>query len=236
VKAVRQSLTAAEVSRLLAQEYGALKWDLPQDPLSELILTLLSQNTSGQNTRRAFSSLRERFESWEAVAEASVEDIAQAIKGGGLAQVKAARIKAILETVRKERGGLDLSFLAELPLPEAKAWLRKLPGVGPKTVACVLLFSLGRPVLPVDTHVYRVSRRLGLISAKVSPERAQEELERQLPPEEFERFHLNLIEHGRRVCRARRPRCEVCILRQECPEGSAKEEVYNEERTKSVER
>ncbi len=236
MKAVRQSLTAAEVSRLLAQEYGALKWDLPQDPLSELILTLLSQNTSGQNTRRAFSSLRERFESWEAVAEASVEDIAQAIKGGGLAQVKAAHIKAILETVRKERGGLDLSFLAELPLPEAKAWLRKLPGVGPKTVACVLLFSLGRPVLPVDTHVYRVSRRLGLISAKVSPERAQEELERQLPPEEFERFHLNLIEHGRRVCRARRPRCEVCILRQECPEGSAKEEVYNEERTKSVER
>ncbi len=220
----------------MAQEYGALKWDLPQDPLSELILTLLSQNTSGQNTRRAFSSLRERFESWEAVAEASVEDIAQAIKGGGLAQVKAARIKAILETIRRERGGLDLSFLAELPLPEAKAWLRKLPGVGPKTVACVLLFSLGRPVLPVDTHVYRVSRRLGLISAKVSPERAQEELERQLPPEEFERFHLNLIEHGRRVCRARRPRCEVCILRQECPEGSAKEEVYNEERTKSVER
>jgi len=220
----------------LAQEYGALKWDLPQDPLSELILTLLSQNTSGQNTRRAFSSLRERFGSWEAVAEASVEDIAQAIKGGGLAQVKAARIKAILETVRKERGGLDLSFLAELPLPEAKAWLRKLPGVGPKTVACVLLFSLGRPVLPVDTHVYRVSRRLGLIPAKVSPERAQEELERQLPPEEFERFHLSLIEHGRRVCRARRPHCELCILRQECPEGSAKREVYNEERTKSVER
>ena len=220
----------------MAQEYGALKWDLPQDPLSELILTLLSQNTSGQNTRRAFSSLRERFGSWEAVAEASVEDIAQAIKGGGLAQVKAARIKAILETVRKERGGLDLSFLAELPLPEAKAWLRKLPGVGPKTVACVLLFSLGRPVLPVDTHVYRVSRRLGLISARVSPERAQEELERQLPPEEFERFHLSLIEHGRRVCRARRPHCELCILRQECPEGSAKREVYNEERTKSVER
>jgi len=220
----------------LAQKYGALKWDLPQDPLSELILTLLSQNTSGQNTRRAFSSLRERFGSWEAVAEASVEDIAQAIKGGGLAQVKAARIKAILETIRRERGGLDLSFLAELPLPEAKAWLRKLPGVGPKTVACVLLFSLGRPVLPVDTHVYRVSRRLGLISARVSPERAQEELERQLPPEEFERFHLSLIEHGRRVCRARRPHCELCILRQECPEGSAKEEVYNEERTKSVER
>ncbi|RLC68738.1 MAG: endonuclease III [Chloroflexi bacterium] len=236
MKAVRQSLTAAEVSRLLAQKYGALKWDLPQDPLSELILTLLSQNTSGQNTRRAFSSLRERFGSWEAVAEASVEDIAQAIKGGGLAQVKAARIKAILETIRRERGGLDLSFLAELPLPEAKAWLRKLPGVGPKTVACVLLFSLGRPVLPVDTHVYRVSRRLGLISARVSPERAQEELERQLPPEEFERFHLSLIEHGRRVCRARRPHCELCILRQECPEGSAKEEVYNEERTKSVER
>lgn len=230
MKAVRQSLTAAGVSRLLAQEYGALKRDLPQDPLSELILTLLSQNTSGQNTRRAFSSLRESFGSWEAVAEASVEDIAQAIKAGGLAQVKAARIKAILETIRKERGGPDLSFLAELPLPRAKAWLRKLPGVGPKTAACVLLFSLGRPVLPVDTHVYRVSRRLGLISAKVSPERAQEELERQLPPEEFERFHLNLIEHGRRVCRARRPRCEVCVLRPECPEGSAKGKVYNEGR------
>lgn len=212
-------MTATEISRLLAQEYGAIRRDVPRDPLSELILTLLSQNTSGHNTRRAFSSLWERFGNWEAVAEASVEDIAQAIKGGGLSRVKAARIKVILETIRKERGGLDLSFLAELPLPEAKAWLRKLPGVGPKTVACVLLFSLGRPVLPVDTHVYRVSRRLGLIPSGVSPEGAQEELERQLPPEEFERFHLSLIEHGRRVCRARRPRCEVCILRRECPEG-----------------
>jgi len=161
--------------------------------------------------------LTRRFDSWEALAEASVEDIAQAIEVGGLAQIKAARIKAILEVVRRERGGLDLSFLGKLPLPEAKAWLRKLPGVGPKTTACVLLFSFGQPVLPVDTHVYRVSRRLGLIPAKVSPERAQEELERQLPPEEFEKFHLNMVEHGQRICQARRPRCEICVLRQGCP-------------------
>ncbi len=209
---------------MLAQEYGPLRWELPQDPLSELILTLLSQNTSGQNTRRAFSSLLKKFKSWEAVAEANVEDIAQAIKAGGLAQVKAARLKAILETIRRERGSLDLYFLDELSLPEAKAWLRKLPGVGPKTVACVLLFSFSRPALPVDTHVYRVSRRLGLVSPQASPEQAQEELEQQLPPEEFERFHLNMVEHGRRVCRARQPRCEVCILHEMCPEGQSQRE------------
>lgn len=210
-------MTATEITKLLAREYRSRKLGLPRDPISELILTLLSQNTSSQNTRRAFSSLTQSFKSWEEVAEANVAEISPAIKVGGLAQVKAARIKAILKAIEREKGKLDLSFLGELPLPKAKAWLRKLPGVGSKTAACVLLFSFGRWVLPVDTHVYRVSHRLGLISNHTSPEQAQKELERQLPLEEFESFHLNLIEHGRKVCQARWPRCKICVLRWGCP-------------------
>jgi len=208
-----------EITGLLAEEYGDITWSQYRDPLSELIMTVLSQNTSDRNSRRAFDRLITRFGSWEAVAKADVDDIAQAIKLGGLARVKAPRIKAILEQIAAERDSFDLNFLAELPVDEAGAWLQALPGVGPKTASCVLLFSLGKPVLPVDTHIHRVARRLGLIGSKASAEKAHGILGAMVPAEDVYRFHIYLIEHGRRVCKAQNPRCHGCVLLPGCPTG-----------------
>lgn len=160
-------MTIDEIISLLAQVYGARPWRARRDPVSELVFTILSQNTSDVNSQRAFNRLLNRFGSWEAVADAAVEEIAESIWGGGLARVKAPRIKGILKAILDKRGSLELDFLKDMPLAAAKSWLRELPGVGPKTAACVLLFSLGRPALPVDTHVYRVAKRLGLIGTKV---------------------------------------------------------------------
>lgn len=213
------SSSVARVIELLAMEYGSLTWSRHRDPLSELILTILSQNTSDHNSRRAYSSLIETFGDWRAVAEGNVEDIARAIQTGGLAQIKAARIKLILGQILSQRGSLDLDFLAELPVAEARDWLQSLPGVGPKTAACVLLFSLGKPVLPVDTHVHRVAKRLGLIDSKTSAENAHEVLGALVPAEYVYRFHIHMIEHGRKVCRAQNPRCDQCVLLQICPAG-----------------
>ena len=208
-----------QIINLLAKEYGPRHWHRHRDPISELVLTILSQNTSDTNTGRAFYSLLAAFDSWEAVAEGDVEHIAQAIKCGGLSRVKAARIKRILQMILKENGGLDLAFLGELSLIQAKAWLEQLPGVGPKTASCVLLFSLGQPALPVDTHLYRVAKRVGVLDSKVSVERAHQILEGLVPAEKIYEFHLNMIEHGRRVCKARNPRCHECVLREDCPSG-----------------
>jgi endonuclease-3 len=207
---------ASEVNCLLAGEYGDRRWHRHHDPLSELIATILSQNTSDVNSHRAFESLLSTFGNWEEVAKADVEDIERAIKSGGLARIKAVRIKNILQEILEERSSLDLAFLGSLPIDGAKSWLRKLPGVGPKTVGCVLLFSLGRPVLPVDTHVYRVARRLGLISNNVSVERAHELLGDIVPPADVYHFHMNMVEHGRRVCKSQRPKCSICVLRGVC--------------------
>mgnify|MGYP001037269894 CR=1 FL=1 len=212
-------MTVSRIIELLDGEYGRPRWQPRGTPLSELIATILSQNTSDANSGRAFRNLTRRFGVWERVAEAEVEDIAAAIESGGLSRVKAPRIKAILEMIRKERGGLDLEFLGDMPLPQAKAWLESLPGVGPKTAACVLLFSLGRPALPVDTHVYRVSRRLGLIENGATPAQAQGLLEAMVPDGAIYRFHVNMVAHGRRVCRAQRPRCGECVLVEVCRYG-----------------
>ncbi len=212
-------LSITEIIRLLAEEYGNLSWSQHRDPLSELIMTILSQNTSDHNSRRAFDRLITTFGNWQAVAEASVEEIAQAIRYGGLAQVKAPRIKKMLDQISAQRGSLDLIFLHELPLAEAKAWLQGLPGVGPKTASCVLLFSLGKPALPVDTHIHRVAKRLGVIDSRASAERAHEILGAMVPAEDVYQFHIHMIEHGRRVCKAQRPHCHQCVLLQVCPTG-----------------
>lgn len=188
-----------------------------RDPLSELILVVLSQHTSDVNADRAFASLRARFPDWEAVRTAPVEEVAAAIRSGGLAMLKAVRIQRILNQILERTGRLDLEFLRQRPLSEARAFLRSLDGVGPKTAACVLLFSLGLPALPVDTHVHRVARRLGLIDPRLSAEAAHDELERLVPAEEVYRFHVNLIRHGRQICKAQRPRCAICPLRHLCP-------------------
>ena len=205
----------------LQQEYGRRHWHPGQDPVSVLIATILSQNTSDINSKRAFTSLVNDFTDWESVATASVNEIAQSIRSGGLADIKAERIKLALQEIIKRRGCLDLSFLDELSLPEAKSWLRELLGVGPKTAGCVLLFSLGRPALPVDTHVFRVSKRLGLIDSKTSAEKAHELLESMLTPADIYQFHILMVEHGRQICKAQHPLCPQCVLMQYCPTGNS---------------
>jgi endonuclease-3 len=201
---------------LLISEYGERDWRPHDSPLNVLVQTILSQNTSDANSRRAFHSLLTSFLSWEEVASADVYQIASAIKGGGLSEVKAHYIKRVLGEIQRKRGRLELDFLRSLPLEEARDWLMRLPGVGTKTANCVFLFSLGRPALPVDTHVYRVARRLGLIDAKATVEKAHKILESLVPAEKVYAFHVLMIEHGRKVCQAQRPRCSACTLRKHC--------------------
>jgi endonuclease-3 len=206
----------SKVHQRLLQAYGEPTWRPHLDAVSELVSTILSQNTNDVNRDVAFDRLRARLPTWEKVRDADVEVVIEAIRPAGLANQKGPRIKQALQFITQERGELDLGFLAEWPLEEAKAWLSSIKGVGPKTAAIVLLFSLGRPAFPVDTHVHRVTKRLGLIGPRVSREKAHVELERLVETEAYYPFHLNLIRHGRQVCTSRKPRCEACVLAELC--------------------
>jgi endonuclease-3 len=210
-------LEPSEIIARLSRESEPPRWRPHGDPMSELVLTLLSQNTADLNSGRAFSRLLGRFPDWPAVLAAPQSEIEEAIRPGGLAPTKAPRLKALLAEVHDRAGGFDLSFLRDLPLDEARQWLRTLPAVGPKTAACVLVFALGRPALPVDTHVFRVGVRLGLIPAKLTPEKAQALLEATVPPEDQYALHVLLIRHGRHTCTARSPACGRCPLQDACP-------------------
>ena len=210
-------VTPRDVMSLLGEEYGPMEWQPRYDPASELVYTILSQHTSDINSERAFRALMATFGSLEAIAAADVADIEDAIRSGGLAKTKAPRIKAILNEVKRKVGSYDLSFLAEMPLEDAKSWLKELDGVGPKTAAIILCFSLGLPAMPVDTHIYRVAKRLGFFGPKVSAEQAHDILEPMVDSEDVFAFHLYLINHGRQVCKARRPRCGDCVLAWGCP-------------------
>ena len=213
------TLSPQELLARLTPEYGPISWKQRREPVSELVVTILSQHTSDVNAERAFQQLMDTFSSLEAVAQADPEAIASCIRSGGLAQIKAPRIKVVLNRILEDRGRLSLDFLRELPLAEAKAWLTALPGVGPKTAAVVLCFSLGMPAMPVDTHVHRVTRRLGLIGDKVSANQAHDLLEFMVAPEDVYPFHVYLITHGRQVCKAQRPLCESCVLADGCHTG-----------------
>lgn len=182
-----------------------------------LVLTILSQNTTDVNSGRAFERLRDRFRSWAAVRDAPPRMVVEAIRPAGLGTLKAPRIQAALRTITQERGGrLSLDFLRRWPVGRAKQWLRRLHGVGPKTAAIVLVFGLGKPAFAVDTHVHRVGRRIGLIPGQMSAEQAHEWMEALVRPSRYGEFHLLLVRHGREVCRAARPRCEVCPVRDVC--------------------
>ena len=201
---------------LLLEHYGEPTWRNPLPPLDELVSTILSQNTNDTNRDRAFDALRAKFPTWEVVRDAPPEQVVEAIRPAGLANQKGPRIQAVLRAITAERGALDLEFLKALPVEEARAWLTKFNGVGPKTAAIVLLFSLNRPAFPVDTHVHRVTGRLGLRPEKMSADECHTYFESLLPPETYSAAHLNLIRHGREVCHARHPECERCVLQRVC--------------------
>lgn len=200
----------------LVEVYGPRVLRAGRDPLDQLIGTILSQNTSDHNSGRAFRSLQAKYPTWEAVMDAPTPEVYEAIKSAGLGNIKAPRIQNTLYEIMARRGELSLDFLDDMPLEEARQWLRSLAGIGPKTAACVLLFALGRPAMPVDTHVFRVSRRLGLIGPKVGVEQSHRLLEEALPPDAIYPFHINMIQHGRLICHAQRPNCGVCPLSDMC--------------------
>lgn len=204
------------VHQRLVTVYGAQPQQIHLDPISQLVSTILSQNTNDNLRDQAYEALRRRFPTWEAVRDAPVQDVADAIRIAGLSQIKAPRIQQALRRITAERGELELCFLQGMGVTGAKSWLTAIDGIGPKTAAIILLFALGMPAFPVDTHIYRVSRRLGLIPPRASREKAHELLEAMLPPEAYYPFHLNLIRHGREVCQARQPRCQLCILHDLC--------------------
>jgi endonuclease-3 len=210
---------AVNVHEQLIEFYGEPIWRNPLPAIDELVSTILSQNTNDVNRDRAFNSLRAKFSTWEEVREADTMDIINAIRPAGLANQKGPRIQQVLRSITEERGNLDLSFLGDMPEDEAKAWLTKFNGVGPKTAAIVLCFSLGKHAFPVDTHVYRVTGRIGLRPEKMTVEQAHPHLESLFPPETYYAAHLNIIRLGREICTARRPFCEKCPIVKLCDFG-----------------
>jgi endonuclease-3 len=196
--------------------YGVPKPQTGLDPLDVLIETILSQSTSNVNSDRAFENLKRRFPTWVAASRARVQSIEAAIRIGGLAKQKSLRIKELLNEIRKRRGSLDLTFLKTAPLEKAKEFLASFKGVGPKTVACTLLFAHDRPVFPIDTHIFRIARRLGLIPEKGSDKEAHRLMGEMIPRKRYFEAHINLIRHGRRVCKPRDPLCEQCCLVDYC--------------------
>lgn len=214
----------ARVYDLLIDTYGQPINHPDYDPVGGLVGTILSQHTSDVNSDRAYQQLVATFPTWEAVRDAPTYKVAEAIRSGGLANIKARRIQDVLHELSEkqaEQGDMRelahaLDHLVEMQPEEAWRWLRRLSGVGPKTAACVLMFNLDMPVIPVDTHVHRVSQRLGLIGPKVSADQAHEILDKLTPPEWVYPLHVNLIRHGRQICHAQRPACNACPLYSEC--------------------
>jgi endonuclease III len=214
--------TVREIHRRLGEHFGSLDPPRGWDPLEELVLTVLSQNTSDVNSGRAYQALRARYPTWDEVAAADPAELAEAIRPGGLANTKAPRIVAILEEIRRRQGGdLDLGWMRETSSGEVRDYLTSLPGVGPKTAACVLAFALGRPALPVDTHVLRVARRLGFLGERTDAAAAHRIMEELVPEELRVEMHVGMIRLGRTVCRAGRPSCHLCPLLDLCPTGAA---------------
>src|SRR5687767_1744366 len=210
---------ALQIHERLLEFYGEPVWRNPLPAVDELVSTILSQNTNDLNRDRAFDSLRAKFGTWEEVRDAETQAVIDAIRPAGLANQKGPRIQQVLRSITEERGSLDLSFLADLSVEEARTWLMRFNGVGPKTAAIVLCFSLNKPAFPVDTHIYRVTGRIGLRPERMTVEQAHPHLESLFPPETFYPAHLTIIRLGREICQARRPRCEICPIIKLCDYG-----------------
>ncbi len=207
---------AQEVHRRLLALYGEPTWRNRLPVIDELVSTILSQNTNDTNRDRAFQQLKKRFPTWELVRDAETSEVIDAIRSAGLANQKGPRIQKILHLITAERGSLDAGFLLDMPPREVWDWLNKFQGVGPKTASIVLLFSLGKAAFPVDTHIYRVTGRIGLRPAKMSNEKAHRYLAEIFPPETYAAAHLNIIRLGREVCHPRKPECSICVLNSLC--------------------
>jgi endonuclease-3 len=210
---------ALKIHERLLEFYGEPVWRNPLPAVDELVSTILSQNTNDVNRDRAFEGLRAKFGTWEEVRDAETQDVIDAIRPAGLANQKGPRIQQVLRSITEERGSLDLSFLADLSVEEARAWLMRFNGVGPKTAAIVLCFSLNKPAFPVDTHIYRVTGRIGLRPERMTVEQAHPYFENLFPPETYYAAHLNIIRLGREICQARRPYCEKCPILKLCDYG-----------------
>src|SRR5215813_13339160 len=208
-----------EVQRRLRAQQGSFMPKPRLPVIDEVVATVLSQHTSDVNSERAFARLKERFPTWEQVADAPATEVAEAIRCGGIADQKARRILRILAAIEEREGRIDLGRLDDLDDAAAEAYLLSLPGVGPKTAACVLVFSMGRAAFPVDTHVHRVAIRLGWVPANTTADKTHQILAPRVPPAIRYDLHVALIAHGRTVCRAQRPRCEVCVVRDLCDYG-----------------
>lgn len=205
------------VGKRLERAYGQRRWEPYDGPVEELVLTILSQNTSNVNSRVAYEALLRRFENWDKVADAAAEDITDAIRSGGLAEQKTATIQRALHQLRQDFGSINLDILAAWPIERSMDYLTTISGIGPKTAACVLMFSLGLPVLPVDTHIHRLAIRLGMVHPQATAIRTQEILQKACPSHLVYMFHMLLIAHGREVCKAQRPQCSICVLKDLCP-------------------
>jgi endonuclease-3 len=206
----------ALIHQRLLDFYGKPTWRNPLPPLDELVSTILSQNTNDRNRDLAFERLTERFPTWEQVRDQPVEDVIDAIRPAGLANQKGVRIQAILRAISDNKGSLDLKFLQEFSPEDAREWLIQFKGVGPKTAAIVMLFSLDMPAFPVDTHIHRVTGRLGLRPKTMNADKTHEHMEALLPSEHYYDAHLNIIRLGREICQARNPNCPDCPLNDLC--------------------
>ena len=207
---------ALQVHQRLLAFYGFPVWRTPLPPVDELVSTILSQNTNDLNRDRAFEALRKRFPSWDEVCDVDPDEVISTIRPAGLANQKGPRIQQVLREIMAERGNLDLTFLKDWSVEPGRSWLMNFKGVGPKTAAIVLLFSLGIPAFPVDTHIFRVTGRIGLRPVNMTVEAAHTHLENLFPQESYYAVHLNIINLGRQICTARRINCSICPLQEVC--------------------
>jgi len=207
---------AREIYKILESIYGTPEWREPLSAVDELVSTILSQNTNDTNRDRAYNNLRAKFPTWESVRDAPTEEVIEAIRVAGLANQKGPRIQSVLRQISVERGELSLDFLRNMEKDEALDWLKQQKGVGPKTSAIVLQFSLGIPAFPVDTHIYRVTGRTGIRPGKLNVERTHPWIEQLFDPEQYGPGHLNIIKLGREICHARKPECPICPINHLC--------------------
>jgi endonuclease III len=214
-----KKLLVKYITQNLEAVYGVPVNESPYDPLSELILTVLSQSTTDINSRRAFENFKRRFPDWESARRARPSSIAAAIKSGGLANAKSVTIKNALNEIWKRRGELDLSFLKTSQVEEGWEFLTSLTGVGPKTAACVLLFACKKKIFPMDVHILRITKRIGLVPERFTDEQSHKRMEELIPPKKHYSLHVNLIRHGRQICRPQNPKCAKCPLVEQCDFG-----------------